>query len=83
MKINHLFIKFKVLNINFKNIIIPLVQNLTQLKEFIISLCFSFAQIYKPFGYGQYKMHGSVIMVLTNVDQNQSYYHIYHTMIQQ
>jgi hypothetical protein len=31
-----------------------------------------FAQIYKLQGYGQYKMHGSVINVLANVDQTQS-----------
>jgi hypothetical protein len=37
-----------------------------QLKECFISPCFAFAHIYKLYGYGQYKMHGSVINVLTN-----------------
>jgi hypothetical protein len=41
-----------------------------------------FAQIYKFQRYGQYKMHGSVINVLANVNQTQ-YYHIYHMMMQQ
>jgi hypothetical protein len=31
-----------------------------------------FVQIYKLYGYGQYKIHGSVINVLANVNQIQS-----------
>jgi hypothetical protein len=32
---------------------------------------FSFAQIYKLYDYGRYRMHGIVINFLTNVDQTQ------------
>jgi hypothetical protein len=55
-----------------KNKIIPLVQKLTQLKEHIILTCFAFAQIYKLYGYEQYRMHGSVIKVLIDMNQTQS-----------
>jgi hypothetical protein len=55
-----------------KKKIIPLVQKLPQLKECLISPHLTFAQIYKLQGYGQYKMHDSVINVPTNVDQTQS-----------
>jgi hypothetical protein len=61
-----------VLNRIFKNKIIPLVQKLTQLKEHIISSCLTFVQIYKLYGYGQYRMHGSVINVLIDMNQTQS-----------
>ncbi len=37
-----------------------------------MSSCIIFAQIYKLEGYGQSKMHGSVINAPTNVDQIQS-----------
>jgi len=50
----------------------PWVQNLTQLKKCLISTCFTFVQIYELYGYGQYKMHGSFINVLANVNQTQS-----------
>jgi len=63
---------YQVPNNFFRNKIIPLVQKLTQLKKHFISPCFVFAQIYKFQRYGQYKMHGSVINVPTNVDQTQS-----------
>jgi hypothetical protein len=43
-----------------------------QLKEHIISSCLAFPQIYKLYGYGQYKMHGSVINVPIDVNQTQS-----------
>jgi hypothetical protein len=58
----------KVPNKKSRNKIIPSIQKLTQLEECFISPC----QIYKLKGYGQYKMHGSVINVPTNVDQTQS-----------
>jgi hypothetical protein len=32
---------------------------------------FAFAQIYKLYDYGQYRMHGIVINILTNVYQTQ------------
>jgi hypothetical protein len=63
---------YQVANKIPRNKIIPLVQKLTQLEEHLISPCLAFAQIYKLQGYGQYKMHGSVINVLANVDQTQS-----------
>jgi hypothetical protein len=50
-----------------------LVQKSTQLKKHIISSCLAFAQIYKLYGYGQYKMHDSVINVLIDMNQTQSY----------
>jgi hypothetical protein len=37
-----------------------------------MSSCITFVQIYKLEKYGQYKMHGSVINVPTNVDKIQS-----------
>ncbi len=40
-------------------------------KKSPISPLFSFAQIYKIYGYGQYKMHDNVINVLQNVHQTQ------------
>ncbi len=49
-----------------------LVQNLTQFLKCLISTCFTFVQIYELYGYGQYKMHGSFINVLANVNQTQS-----------
>ncbi len=45
---------------------------MNKLEKRFISPRFAFAQIYKLQGYGQYKMHGSVINVPTNVDQIQS-----------
>jgi len=50
-----------------------LVQKSTQLKEHIISSCLVFAQIYKLYGYGQYRMHGSVINDFIDMNQAQSY----------
>jgi hypothetical protein len=50
----------------------PLVQNLTQLKKCLISICFTFVQIYELYDYGQYKMHGNFINVFANVNQTQS-----------
>jgi hypothetical protein len=35
-------------------------------------LCFDFAQIYKIYNYGQYRVHDKVINVLTNMDQTQA-----------
>ncbi len=49
-----------------------MVQKLTQLKERIISSYFAFAQIYKLYGYGQYRMHGNVITILKDMNQIQS-----------
>ncbi len=37
----------------------------------LISPCFAFALIYKLYDYGQYRMHGIVFNLLTNVDQTQ------------
>jgi hypothetical protein len=56
----------------FKTKFVLLVQKLTKLKEHIISSCLAFAQIYKLYGYGQYRMHGSVINVLIHMNQTQS-----------
>jgi len=60
---------YLVLNRISKNKIIPLVQKLTQLEECIILSCFAFAQIYKLYGYGQYKMHGNFINVFAHVNK--------------
>jgi hypothetical protein len=60
---------YQVQNHISKNKIIPLVQKLTQLEECFISPRFVVAQIYKLQRYGEYKMHGVVINVPTNVDQ--------------
>jgi hypothetical protein len=49
-----------------------LVQKLTQLNGHIISSCFAFAQIYKLYGYEQYRLHGSVINVFIDMNQIQS-----------
>jgi hypothetical protein len=57
------------LNKSLKNKIIPLVQKLTQLEKHLASPRLVITQIYKLQGYGQYKMHGSVINVIANVDQ--------------
>jgi len=70
VKINHLYIKYQIKNLERK--LFPLVQKLTQLKKRFISPRLYFAQIYKLQGYGQYKIHGNVINVPTNVDQTQS-----------
>jgi hypothetical protein len=59
---------YQVPNKISRNKIILVVQKLTQLEE----PCLVFAQIYKLQRYEQYKMHGSVINVPTNVDQTQS-----------
>jgi hypothetical protein len=48
-----------------------LAQELTWKEKCFISPCFAFAQIYKLYDYGQYRMHGIVINLLTNVDQTQ------------
>ncbi len=42
-----------------------------QLEKHIILPHLAFAQIYKLFSYGQYKMNGIVINVYTNVNQAQ------------
>ncbi len=70
MKINHLYIKYQIKNLETK--LFPLIQKLTQLEKRFISPRLIFAQIYKLQGYGQYKIHGNVINVPTNVDQTQS-----------
>jgi hypothetical protein len=62
---------YEILIIIFRNKIIPFVQKLRQLEECLISSHFAFVQIYKLCRYGQYKMHGSVINVLTNMNQTQ------------
>ena len=38
----------------------------------MISPRLAFAQIHKSHNYGQYKLHGSIINVPTNIDQTQS-----------
>jgi len=48
-----------------------LVQKLTWKEKCLISPCFAFVQIYKLYDYGQYRMHGIVINILTNVYQTQ------------
>jgi hypothetical protein len=48
---------------------ISLVTKLTHFEEHLISPWLTFAQIYKLHGYGQYKMKGIVINVLTNINQ--------------
>jgi hypothetical protein len=60
-----------VLNNVFKNKIIPLVQIFTQLEQCLISSHLTFAQIYKLYVHGKYRMNGSVINVLANVNQIQ------------
>jgi hypothetical protein len=62
---------YQVLNKKIINKKIQLVKKLTQLKEWLISPCFTFAQIYKLQKYMQHKMYGNVI-VPTNVNQIQS-----------
>ena len=57
---------YHVSNSISRNQIIPSIQKLTQLEERLISPRLAFAQIY---GYGQYKMHGSIINVPTNVNE--------------
>jgi hypothetical protein len=63
---------YQVSNKISRNKIISLIKKLTQLEEHFVSTRFIFAQIYKLQRYGQYKMHGSVINVLANVDHTQS-----------
>jgi hypothetical protein len=70
MKIKHPYIKYQIKNLETK--LFHKFKKLTQLEECIISSCFVFVQIYKLKGYGQYKMHDSVINILTNVNQTQS-----------
>jgi len=69
MKINHAYIKYQIKFLK-NNYSISL--KINTIKRTSISPHFAFAQIYKLQGYGQYKMHGSVINVPANVDQTQS-----------
>jgi hypothetical protein len=48
------------------------VQQLTELEERLISPRIAFAQIHKLYNFGQFKLHGSIINVLANIDQTQS-----------
>ncbi len=63
---------YQVSNKISRNKIIPIIQKLTQLKKRFISPHLALVQIYKLQEHGQYKMHGNVINVSTNVDQTQS-----------
>jgi len=47
------------------------VTKLTHLEEQLIYSWLAFAQIYKLHGYGQYKMKGNIINVLSNINQTQ------------
>ncbi len=58
-----------MLNNAFRNKIIPLVKISTQLD---ISSHLTFAQIYKFYVHGKYRMNSSVINVFANVNQIQS-----------
>ena len=61
---------YQVLNSISRNEIILSIQRLTQLEERLISPCLVFAQIYKI--HCQYTMHGSIINVLSNINEIQS-----------
>jgi hypothetical protein len=54
-----------------RNKMISSVTKLTHLEECLISPWLAFAQIYKLHGYGQYKMKGTIINVLTNINQTE------------
>ena len=62
---------FYVPNNIFRNIRIESVNKLNVLEERLIYPQQAFAQIYKLHNYGQYKLHGSVINVSSNLDKVQ------------
>jgi hypothetical protein len=56
------------------NSAIVFVKCFTTLEERLVSSRFTFAQNYKLHGDGQYKLNGSIINVLVNIDETQSFY---------
>ena len=55
----------------YRSSIIESIKQLIVLEERMISLRLEFAQIHKLHNYGKYKLHGSIINVLANIDQTQ------------
>ena len=56
----------------FRSFIIGFVKQLTSLEERLIPPPLAFAQIYKLYNYGRYKLHGSIINVLASINLIQS-----------
>jgi hypothetical protein len=55
-----------------RNSIIKFVQQLIELEERLVSPRIAFAQIHKLHNFAQFKLHGSIINVPSNIDQTQS-----------
>ncbi len=64
--------KYLVFHNISSNSIINSISNLCELEERLIAPRQAFAQIWQVEGYGQFKIHGSVINALANINKTQS-----------